>query len=112
MDLGLNPLAVHVDSGWNTELASRNISNMLKILGGDLHIEVLDWDEFRRMQIAVLKSGTLDLEEPTDLFINYTVRSLAKKFGMSHIVTGTNPQTEGVRGSTLSYGQIYLKGLF
>lgn len=114
-DLGLNPLAVHVDNGWNTGLASRNMSNMLKILGVDLHTEVLDWDEFRLMQIAVLKSGTPDLEAPTDLFINYTMRSLAKKFGIRHIVTGTNPQTEGVMGSTWSYGQrdpIYLKGLF
>ena len=55
-DLGLNPLAVHVDNGWNTGLASRNMSNMLKTLGVDLHTEVLDWDEFRLMQIAVLKS--------------------------------------------------------
>ena len=114
-DLGLKPLAVHVDNGWNTGLASRNISNMLRVLGVELYTEVLDWNEFRLMQLAILESGTPDLEAPTDLFINYTMRAVARKFGIKFIVTGTNPQTEGVMGSTWSYGQrdpIYLRGLY
>ena len=114
-DLGLKPLAVHLDNGWNTGLASKNISKTLNSLKIDLYTEVLDWEEFRLMQLAMLESGTPDLEAPTDLFINYSMRKIAKKFNIKFILTGTNPQTEGIMGADWSYGQrdpIYLKGIF
>jgi tRNA(Ile)-lysidine synthase TilS/MesJ len=114
-DLGLRPLAVHVDNGWNTGLANLNIARQCIELGVDLYTVVLDWEEFRNMELAILKAGVPDLEAPTDLFINYSLRSVAKKFGIKYILSGTNPQTEAVMGSNWSYGQrdpIYLKGLF
>ncbi|WP_432469369.1 N-acetyl sugar amidotransferase [Agarivorans sp. QJM3NY_29] len=114
-DLGLKPLAVHIDNGWNSGLANINIHKQLDILGVDLYTEVIDWEEFRLMQLAILKAGVPDLEAPTDLFINYALRKVAKKFNIKHVLSGTNPQTEGVMGSDWSYGQrdpIYLKGLY
>lgn len=114
-DLNLKPLAVHVDNGWNTGLSYTNIHNLCKRLDIDLHTTVLDWKEFRKMQIAVLDSGTPDLEAPTDLFINYTLRKVARQFRIKYVLAGTNPQTEAVMGSNWSYGQrdpIYLKGLY
>ena len=30
---GLKPLAVHMDNGWNSELAQNNISNLIEKLG-------------------------------------------------------------------------------
>lgn len=114
-DLGLRPLAVHVDNGWNTGLAANNIANLVKACGTDLHTKVLDWEEFKRMQIAILKSGTPDLEAATDLFINYSLREAAYRYNIPCIISGTNPQTESIMGSTWSYGQrdpVYLKGLY
>ena len=114
-DLGLKPLAVHVDNGWNTGLANYNIAKQLKILNIDLHTEVLDWEEFRLMQLAILDAGVPDLEAPTDIFINYSIRNIAKKYNIKYILFGTNPQTEAVMGSNWSYGQrdpIYLKNLY
>lgn len=114
-DLKLRPLAVHVDNGWNTGLANQNIARQCQVLGVDLYTVVLDWDEFRLMQLAILDAGVPDLEAPTDLFINYSLRAAARKFGIRYILSGTNPQTEAVMGSNWSYGQrdpIYLKGLY
>src|SRR5215467_7219205 len=45
--LGLRPLAVHLDNGWDSELAVKNIEHVLNKLGIELYTEVLDWDEFR-----------------------------------------------------------------
>src|SRR5262245_5504674 len=42
--LGLRPLAVHFDNGWNSELAVSNIEKVLKKLDIDLHTYVVDWD--------------------------------------------------------------------
>jgi hypothetical protein len=64
--LGVRPIAVHLDNGWNSELAIGNIEQLVKRLGIDLHTHVLDWAEFRDLQLAFLKASTPDAEVPTD----------------------------------------------
>jgi 3'-phosphoadenosine 5'-phosphosulfate sulfotransferase (PAPS reductase)/FAD synthetase len=64
--LGLRPLAVHVDNGWNSELSVKNIEQLISKLGVDLHTFVIDWEEFKDLQLSFLKSSTPDLEIPTD----------------------------------------------
>ncbi len=64
--LGLRPLAVHLDNGWNSELAVANIEKTLNTLGIDLFTHVIDWDEFRELQVSFLKASTPDGEVPTD----------------------------------------------
>ena len=50
--LGLRPLAVHMDSGWNSELAQNNIANLVRTLGVDLYTHVIDWPEIRGLMEA------------------------------------------------------------
>ena len=38
--LGLRPLAIHFDNGWNSELAVKNIETVLSRLDIDLHIQI------------------------------------------------------------------------
>ncbi|WP_307727404.1 7-cyano-7-deazaguanine synthase [Massilia litorea] len=57
---GLRPLAVHFDNGWNSELATKNIERVLCNIKIDLHTHVVDWDEFRDLQLAFLKASTPD----------------------------------------------------
>ncbi|NCG33411.1 MAG: hypothetical protein GWP44_11085, partial [Proteobacteria bacterium] len=39
-ELGLRPLAVHLDNGWNSDLAVSNIERVLSVLGIDLYTYV------------------------------------------------------------------------
>ncbi|MCW5941733.1 MAG: N-acetyl sugar amidotransferase [Fimbriimonadaceae bacterium] len=94
--LGLNPLAVHLDNGWNTVEAVHNIRNMLDLLKIDLHTEVLDWEEFRDLQLSFLKASTPDAEIPSDHAILALMVKMAKKFGLKYILTGVNAQSEGM----------------
>src|SRR5437868_6063713 len=55
--LGLRPLAVHFDNGWNSEIAVRNIENVVNRLGLDLFTLVVDWEEFRELQLAYLRAS-------------------------------------------------------
>ncbi len=64
--MGLRPLAVHMDNGWDSELAVKNIEETLKRLNIDLYTEVLDWEEFRDLQSSFLKASTPDSEIPSD----------------------------------------------
>ena len=63
---GLRPLAVHFDNGWNAELAVKNIENTITKLDIDLQTHVVDWEEFKDLQISFFKSGVVGLEAPTD----------------------------------------------
>lgn len=104
--LGLRALAVHLDNGWNTEQAVRNIENIVKILGIDLHTEVLDWEEFRRLQAAFLRASTPDSEIPTDHAIVSTLYRLAIKYGIRWIPEGSNVVTESMVPPTWSHGHM------
>ena len=41
--MGLRPLAVHLDNSWDSELAVKNVENILRKFGIDLLTELLDW---------------------------------------------------------------------
>jgi len=94
--LGLRPLAVHLDNGWNSELAVKNIENILNKLDIDLYTEVLDWEMFRDLQLSFLKASTPDGEIPSDHAIVTIMYRLAAKFNVKHIISGMNFRNEGM----------------
>ncbi|OUW17178.1 MAG: hypothetical protein CBD18_05355 [Opitutales bacterium TMED158] len=113
-DLGLRPLAIHLDNGWNSELAVQNIHRLLEKLGIELYTHVLNWDEFRDLQLAFLKSSTADSEIPTDHALVALHYDVARKFGIKWFVTGSNTQTESIMPRYWSQGHAdwtYIKGL-
>ena len=92
--LGLRPLAVHLDNGWDSEIAAANISTALKTLGIDLETLVIDWEEFKDFQIAFLRAGVPDCEIPSDHAIVSSVHQVAKQQRIRHTVWGYNTRTE------------------
>jgi N-acetyl sugar amidotransferase len=92
--LGLRPLAVHFDNGWNSELAVMNIENIISRLGFDLFTYVIDWNEFRDLQLAYLKASVVDIEAITDHAIFATLYRLAGEKKVKYFLNGTNVQTE------------------
>jgi len=102
--LGLRPLAVHLDNGWNSELAVANIERTLKTLGIDLYTHVIDWEEFRDLQVSFLRASTPDGEVPTDHAIFALLYAVAAENRVRHIITGTNVATEAVLPEKWGYG--------
>lgn len=95
--LGLRPLAVHMDNGWNSELAQNNIASLIRGLGVDLYTHVIDWTEYKNLMQAFFKAHVIDVELLYDnamLEVNY---SQAAKYNIHHILAGTNLATEGMR---------------
>ncbi len=93
-NLGLRPLAVHVDNGWNSELAVMNIENLVRKLDVDLFTIVIKWNEFRELQLAFLKAGVVDLEMPSDHAIIAGMFHTARRFGAKYLLSGDNHSTE------------------
>lgn len=100
---GLNPLAVHLDNGWNSELAVSNVENIMKILEIDLITHVLDWNEFRDIQISFLKSSISNVEMPTDHAIWAILIKTAAKMKIPYIIAGNNVVTESTMPNSWLY---------
>jgi N-acetyl sugar amidotransferase len=101
--LGLRPLAVHFDNGWNSETAVQNIRNACKILNVDLHTHVADWEEFKDLQRAFLFASVPDIEVPTDWIIFSVLYSEASKNNIKYIIQGHSFRTEGTTPLSWTY---------
>ncbi len=94
---GLRPLAVHLDNGWNSELAQNNISSLIQMLGVDLYTHVIDWEEYKTLMQGFFDADVIDVELLYDnamLAVNY---QLAKKYDLKFILSGSNRASEGMR---------------
>lgn len=112
--LGLHPLAIHLDNGWDSELSIKNIENICKKLNIDLYTYVIDWEEFKDLQLAFLKASTPDSEIPTDHAIVTILYKQAIKNKIKYIIGGTNVETESILPSSWSQGHmdwIYIKNI-
>ncbi|WP_288413688.1 N-acetyl sugar amidotransferase [uncultured Sphingomonas sp.] len=95
-ELGLRPLAVHMDSGWNAEVAANNIANLVRGLGVDLYTHVIDWPEIRGLMEAMFAADVRDVEVLYDNALAGVVYGQAAKHGLRYILAGSNMATEGM----------------
>ncbi|MBP6695534.1 MAG: N-acetyl sugar amidotransferase [Saprospiraceae bacterium] len=101
--LGLRPLAVHFDNGWNSDLAVQNIKNVCNKFNIDLYTHVADWEEFKDLQRAFLLASVPDAEVPTDWVIFSVMYKAAKEEGVKYIIQGHSFRTEGTTPLTWTY---------
>ena len=94
--LGLRPLAVHFDNGWDSELAVDNIKRTVEQLGIELYTYVVDWEEFRDLQLCFLRASVANCEIPTDHGITALLFRMAAKEGTRFILSGSNLATEAI----------------
>jgi hypothetical protein len=100
---GLRPLVVHFDNGWNSELAVKNIEEIVNRLGFDLETLVMDWAEFSDLQRSYFRASVVDIEVPTDHLIQGALYRLAARNGIRVILSGTNWATEWVMPRSWNY---------
>ena len=102
-ELGLRPLAVHFDSGWNSECAVNNIENMLKKLNIDLYTFVANWEEMRDLQLAFFKASVANCDIPQDYVFKVVLYKTADKKGIKYIISGSNLVTESILPTSWGY---------
>lgn len=109
--MGLRPLAVHFDNGWNSELAVQNIENIVKKLNLDLITFVIDWPEFRDIQRSFFKANVIDIEMVTDHAIFAAMYKIANKHKIKYILSGTNAATESIMPPAWQHFKFDLRNL-
>lgn len=108
---GLNPLLVHFDYGWNSEIAVQNIERAIQTLGYDLYTHVMDWEEFRDILRAYFKASVLDLDVPADHMIFGALYHIANKYNIKYLLSGNNIQTEYTLPKTWNYNKFDIVNL-
>ena len=108
---GLTPLAVHLDNGWNSKLATNNIARIIRKLGVDLYTHVIDWEEFKNLQQSYFKASVIDIEVLTDHAIAAILYEQAAKNGVKYILFGRNESTEGMMPKSWTFTKNDLKNL-
>jgi N-acetyl sugar amidotransferase len=95
--LGLRPLILSVDTGWNLNVANENVNKLIRELGLDLKTIVVDFEEMKDLQLAFLKSQVPYQDLPQDHAIMAGLYNYAMKHGIKYVLTGANFSTEGVK---------------
>lgn len=103
VDLGLRPLAIHLDNGWNSEIAVSNIERIVKRLNIDLITHVINWEEIKDLQRAYIKASVLDLECVSDHAINTVLYKTASKLNIGYVIHGGNVATESTMPKSWGY---------
>lgn len=95
--MGLNPLLLHVDAGWNTKQAVTNIEKLVDGLGLELYTDVINWESMKELQRAFLRSGIPDQDLPQDYAFFSSLYKFARKHKIKYVLTGSNFSTECCR---------------
>lgn len=95
-DWGLRPFVFHVDAGWNLPVAESNIRKICNKLGVELHVDRLDPEEIRNLQLAFFRTGHAGLDAPQDHSFIAKTDQYAEQLGIKYIMHGYNISTEVV----------------
>lgn len=108
---GLRPLVVHTDTGWNSDIAVRNIEAIVKTFKFDLFTVVIDWDEMADLQRAFLRAGVPNQDIPQDHVIFAAFYGLAAKHKIKWVLSGHNYACESVLPPAWGYSSADLRHL-
>lgn len=114
-EMKLKPLVVHVDAGWNSEIAVNNIEKMVKKLDLDLFTYVVDWNEMKELQLAYLHSSLANQDVPQDHAFFAKLYQIADEKNISYTITGSNLTSESILPSSWGYDatdSLQLKAIF
>lgn len=109
--LGLRPLAVHFDSGWNSEQAVKNIENIVQKLGIDLYTHVCDWREMRDLQLSYFRAGVINADIPMDHAFMVVLHKIARKKNIKYFFSGHNFETEAILPRSWAYKATDVKNI-
>ena len=101
--LGLRPLAVHFDNGWDSEIAKTNLANILDKLDVELHTVVADWEESRELTNCTIRASLPYIDMTDDIGIVSALYRTAAKEGIQWIIHSHSFRTEGINPLKWNY---------
>ena len=93
--MGLRPLVVHFDNGYNTPEAESNMARLVRALGVTLIRYSIPRDEYNDLNYAFQKAKVTDVDIPNDMAMYAIMMDLANKYKIKHVLNGHDFRNEG-----------------
>lgn len=103
VSIGVRPYVLHIDTCWDSEVATRNIYNLVTKLGLKLQTVVIDWDDLKTAQRAFFKANLIDCDVPQDHCFTSVLSGVAHRTGIHNVISGHNLFMEYVLPISWSY---------
>lgn len=102
-EYGLRPLAVHLDNGFNSEIAVSNIHHIINKLNIDLYTHVINYEEIKDLLRSYMKASLPWVDAPTDLAIKALMYNASSKYSIKYILRGNDFRSEGKQPTLWTY---------
>jgi N-acetyl sugar amidotransferase len=94
--MGLRPLAVHFDNGWDSDISKANLARICDGLDIDLHTIIMDWPESRELTNATIRACVPYIDLTDDVGIASALYRTAAQEGVRYIILSHSFREEGV----------------
>ena len=94
--MGLRPLAVHFDNGWDSDVSKANLARLCDGLDIDLHTIIMDWPESRELTNCTIRACVPYIDLTDDVGIASALYRTAAKEGVRYILLSHSFREEGV----------------
>lgn len=102
-EIGLRPLAVHFDNGWDADVAKNNLRKLCTKLDVDLHTVIADWEESRELTNCTIRASVPYIDMTDDVGIARTLYDAAAQEGVRYILLSHSFREEGIKPLTWNY---------
>ncbi len=94
--MGLRPLAVHFDNGWDSDISKTNLAKVCDGLDVDLHTIIMDWPESRELTNCTIRACVPYIDLTDDVGIASALYRTAAQEGVRYIILSHSFREEGV----------------
>ncbi len=101
--LGLRPLALHFDNGWDSDIAKSNIRQVCTKLDVDLETVIADWEESRELTNCTIRAQLPYIDLTDDIGIVSALYRTAAKHGIRYIIHSHSFRSEGINPLLWNY---------
>lgn len=100
---GLRVLAVYLDNGWGSNIATTNIERMTKALNYDLETFVINYEEVKIVFRSYIMAALPWIDSPTDTAIKSVLYKTAAREGLKYALNGGDFRSEGKQPLSWTY---------
>lgn len=94
--MGLRPLAVHFDNGWDSDISKANLARVCDGLDIDLHTIIMDWPESRELTNTTIRACVPYIDLTDDVGIASALYRTAARENVRYIILSHSFREEGV----------------
>lgn len=94
--MGLRPLAVHFDNGWDSDVSKGNLARLCDALDVDLHTIIMDWPESRELTNITIRACIPYIDLTDDIGIASALYRTAARENVRYIILSHSFREEGI----------------